>query len=156
MYTGVLDQNWIINLFRSIGYPIGPPSKIYEDNRATIKILLADRINLQARPLGVLITSLHELHVRKKLKWCTQEQTCNLLTSIPNLMVEKVSEISLIVPLVYDYILSQDHFIINNFFLASFMIQITLIVSNNNKSEIKTIKISSAHIITKKALVYQI
>ena len=37
MYKGVLDQNWIRDLFRSIGYPIGPPSKIYEDNQATIE-----------------------------------------------------------------------------------------------------------------------
>ena len=65
MYTGVLDQNWIRNFFRSIGYPIGPPSNLYEDNQATIKILLEDRITIQARPLDFLIASLHELHLIK-------------------------------------------------------------------------------------------
>ena len=25
IYTGVLDQNWIRNFYRSVGYPIGPP-----------------------------------------------------------------------------------------------------------------------------------
>ena len=59
MYTGVLDQNWIRDFFRSIGYPIGPPSKIYEDNQATIKIVLVDIITPQARLLGVLITAIH-------------------------------------------------------------------------------------------------
>ena len=65
MCTGVLDQNWIRDFFISIGYPIGPPSKIYEENQATIKILMADRITPQSRPLGVLIIALHELHLRK-------------------------------------------------------------------------------------------
>ena len=67
MYTGVLDQNCIRDFFISIGYLIGPPSKLYEDNQATIKIVLADRITHQARTIDFLITSLHELHLRKKL-----------------------------------------------------------------------------------------
>ena len=66
MYTVVLYQNCIINFFRSIGYPIGPPSKLYEDNQATIKRFLADRIIPQSIPLGILITDLHEIHLRKK------------------------------------------------------------------------------------------
>ena len=57
MYTGVLDQNWIRYLFRSISYPIGPPSKIYEYNKAKIYGLLTDIITLQARPLDLLITA---------------------------------------------------------------------------------------------------
>ena len=65
MYTGVLDQNWIIYFLRSIGYLIVPPPKLYEDNQATIKILPADRINPQYRPLDFLITAFHELHLRK-------------------------------------------------------------------------------------------
>ena len=56
MYTGVLDQNWIIELFISIGYPIGNSSKLYEDNQETIKRLLADRITPQDIPLDVLIS----------------------------------------------------------------------------------------------------
>ena len=61
----MLDQNWIRDLFRSIGYPIGPPSKLYKDNQATIKRVPADQITPQARPLEVLITALHELYLRK-------------------------------------------------------------------------------------------
>ena len=65
MYTAVLYQNWIRYLFRSIGYPIGPPSKLYGDNQATVKIVLAYRITPQDRPLYFLITALHEIHLRK-------------------------------------------------------------------------------------------
>ena len=65
MYKGVLDQNWIIDFFRSIGYPIGPPSNIYEDNQATIKRAPEDIIATQAIPLDVLITALHKLHLIK-------------------------------------------------------------------------------------------
>ena len=65
MYKGVLDKNWIINFFRPIGYPIVPQSKIQEDNQATIRRLLEDIITPQARPLNVLITAFHELHLRK-------------------------------------------------------------------------------------------
>ena len=65
MYTGVLDQNYIRYFFRSVFYPIGPPSKIYEDIQATIKIVPVDRITNKARPLDVLITALHELHLKK-------------------------------------------------------------------------------------------
>ena len=59
MYTGVVDQNRIINFFRSIGYPTGPQSKFYGDNQATIKIILANITTLQAIPINVLITALH-------------------------------------------------------------------------------------------------
>ena len=65
MYTGVLDQNWIRDLFRPIGYPIGPPSKLYEENQVTIKIVLVDIINPQDRPIEFLINALHELCLRK-------------------------------------------------------------------------------------------
>ena len=65
MYTWVLDKNWIRDFFRSIGYTIGPPPKIYEDNQSTIKRVLEDRIITQTRPLDVLISYLHELHPRK-------------------------------------------------------------------------------------------
>ena len=65
MHIGLLDQNFIRNFFRSIGYPIGPPSKLYPYNQATIKIFLADRITPQARPLGGLITDIHKFHLRK-------------------------------------------------------------------------------------------
>ena len=64
MYTGLLDQNWIRDFFRSIGYPIGPPSKNYQNNQATIKILMVDRITPQARPIDLLITALHEFSLR--------------------------------------------------------------------------------------------
>ena len=65
MHTGVLDKNWIRNFFRSIGYPIGPPSKLYEHKQASITIVLVDRITPQSRPLDVLINDFHELHLSK-------------------------------------------------------------------------------------------
>ena len=65
MYTGVLDQNWIRKFFRSIGYPIGPPSKIYEENQAKVRRVLVDRITPQSRTPDVLITYIHEIHIRK-------------------------------------------------------------------------------------------
>ena len=65
MYTGVLDQNWIRDFFRSIGYPIGPPSKLYEDKQAKIKIVLVGIITPLSRPINVLITALHEICPRK-------------------------------------------------------------------------------------------
>ena len=65
MYTGVLNQNWIRIFYRSIGYLIVPPSKLYEENQETIKILLADRITLQDNPLYVIITALHKIHILK-------------------------------------------------------------------------------------------
>ena len=40
MYTGVLYKNWIRDLFISICYPIGPPSKIHEENQAKIKKII--------------------------------------------------------------------------------------------------------------------
>ena len=49
----------------SIGYPIGPPSKLYEDNQATIIRVLVDIITPQSRPLDFLITALHEIHLIK-------------------------------------------------------------------------------------------
>ena len=65
MHTGVLDQNWIRNFYRPIGYPIGPPSKLYEDKEATIKRVLAERITTQLIPLNVRVTGLHELDPKK-------------------------------------------------------------------------------------------
>ena len=44
IYTGVLYPNWIKKFFRSIVYPIGPPSKLYEDNQTKIKSVLTDII----------------------------------------------------------------------------------------------------------------
>ena len=65
IYIGVFDQNWIIKFYILIVCPIVPPSKLYEYNQATIKILLAYRITPQARPKGFLITALHELCLLK-------------------------------------------------------------------------------------------
>ena len=65
IYTGVFYQNFIRNFYRSIGYPIRIPSKIYEDNQAKVLRILADRTNLQPRPLVVLITALHNIYLEK-------------------------------------------------------------------------------------------
>ena len=51
--------------FSSIGYLIGSPSKLYEYNQTTVKRLLVDIITTQYRPIDVLITALHEFHIRK-------------------------------------------------------------------------------------------
>ena len=58
MFKRVLDQNWINNFFRSIGYPIEPPSKIYEEKQAKIEVLLVDIITPQSIPLDFLITAI--------------------------------------------------------------------------------------------------
>ena len=136
MYTWVLDKNWIRDFFRSIGYTIGPPPKIYEDNQSTIKRVLANIITPQDRTIDVLITAHNEIHLRNHLKWCTQDQTCNMLTSTLNLMAEKFSEISLIMPSTPNYILPQDHLTMKFFVWASFMGQLTSI-------EIRIIKVRS-------------
>ena len=95
MYTGVTDQNWIRNFFRSIDYPIRPPPILYQDNQATIKKFLADRITPQDRTLDFLITALYELHIRKTFEIMdTRSLTCELMTSTPSLTAEKSSEIS--------------------------------------------------------------
>ena len=62
----MLYQNLIRNFFRPIGYPIVPPSKLYEDNQAKIKRVLEEMINPQVRPLGILITAIHKIHICKK------------------------------------------------------------------------------------------
>ena len=66
MCTGMLDKNWIRLFYRSIGYPIEYPSKLYEENQETIKRVSAYRITTQPSPLDVLITALHYLHLCKK------------------------------------------------------------------------------------------
>ena len=48
----------------SIGFPLSKPTPTYEDNQATIKQVLKDRITPEARPLDVLITGLHEHKLR--------------------------------------------------------------------------------------------
>ena len=65
MYTGVLYQKFIRKYCRPIGYPIGPPSKLYEENQAIMKIVLEYRIKTQSRNLDVIITAIHEHHIRK-------------------------------------------------------------------------------------------
>ena len=64
MYTGVLYHDCIIVLYIKIGYTIGIPSKLYEENQETIKRVLSYRITPKARPLDFLFTALHELHIR--------------------------------------------------------------------------------------------
>ena len=78
MYTGLLDQNWSRNLFRSIGYPIGPLLKLHQDNQATIKRVLMDRITTKSRPIEVIIISLHELHIRKKFNMADTRSNMHL------------------------------------------------------------------------------
>ena len=65
MLKGMLDQNYIRNFFISIGFPIRPLSKLYEDDLKTIKMFLVYRITPYARPLNVLITDLRSFHLCK-------------------------------------------------------------------------------------------
>ena len=65
MYTVVLNHNCIRNFCISIGYTIGPLSKLYKDNQVTIQRLLSDKITPQATPPDVLITPLHKKHPQK-------------------------------------------------------------------------------------------
>ena len=51
--------------YRTIGYPIGTPSKLYEDNQVTIKIVLVYRITPKDIPLDNLITTPHYLHLHE-------------------------------------------------------------------------------------------
>ena len=65
MYTALLDQNCIEDFYISIRYPTGTPYKLYEDDQATIKKGLVNRITPKARPLDALITSLHRICLQK-------------------------------------------------------------------------------------------
>ena len=67
MYTFVIDQNWIRNFYRSIDYHKELPSKLYEENEATIKRVSEDRITTKYRPLDFLVTILHDIHLSKIL-----------------------------------------------------------------------------------------
>ena len=82
----MLYTNWIRDLFRPIGYPIETPSKLYEYNQATIKILLADIITSQYIPIDVLITALLEIHLIKTFKIVVTRSNMQLsdLTSKPH------------------------------------------------------------------------
>ena len=61
----MLDKNRFRKFYRLILYPIGPTSKLYVENQATIKTFLEDKISPQSRPLDFLITALHDIHLRK-------------------------------------------------------------------------------------------
>ena len=63
----MLDQNLIRNFYIPIGYPIGPTSNIYEENQATIKIFLEDRITTRGSIIDVFITVIHEHQICKKM-----------------------------------------------------------------------------------------
>eukprot|EP00957_Ditylum_brightwellii_P194103 14782476-Ditylum_brightwellii.AAC.1 len=46
LHKGIIKVNGICNYSSSIGYSIGEPSTIYEDNAGTIKAITADHITL--------------------------------------------------------------------------------------------------------------
>ena len=91
--TGALDQNWI-NFFRLFGYPIVPPSKIYEDK----KIQLKYSWRTESIPDPDFLTSWSLLSMKfiykKHLKWWKQYLTWKFWTSNTSLMAEKSSGIS--------------------------------------------------------------
>ena len=78
MYIETLDKNSIRDFLRSIGYPIGHPSKLYDNNQAKIKILMANKITPQSRPLNILITAIHELHLRKTFEMVDKRSNMQL------------------------------------------------------------------------------
>ena len=47
--------------------PIVLPSALYKDNKETIKRVLSDSITTQSRPLDIVITSIHDIHIRKRI-----------------------------------------------------------------------------------------
>ena len=98
MYTGVLYKNWFRDFFRPVGYPIGPPSELYENNQATIKRVLANIITTQYRPLDVLITAIHKILLRKTFEMVDTRSNMQLADLNYNPHGGKISEISLIVP----------------------------------------------------------
>lgn len=64
LFNGVRKTFCIRNFMTSIGSPICLPTPTYEDNQATIKQVNKDRLTPRARPVDVLITSLHEHKLR--------------------------------------------------------------------------------------------
>ena len=70
-------------------------------------MVFVDRVTPQFIPLDAWITALCELHLCKYLTWWTQNQTCNLLISIPNPMEGKFSGILLTARLESAYIRHQ-------------------------------------------------
>ena len=138
MYTGVVDQNWIRNFIRSIGYPIGPPSKLYYDNQATIKIFLANRVTPQDIPTNNLITDIHELHIRKTFKMVNTRSNMQLadLNSKPH--GETSSGVSLTTPFYITSILLQVHNNTNYFNLISYMGLITSITTSIRKMRLNS------------------
>ena len=76
-YTCVVDQNSIF-VFRSIGYPIGAQSKLYEYNQATINQVLANRITPQTQHIDVLINSINEYHLEQTFATVDTRSTMKL------------------------------------------------------------------------------
>ena len=65
LYAGVNYAVYWRGFASSIGYPITGPIPTYEDNQATIQIVLANRVTPQVRHLDSLIMALHEWHTCK-------------------------------------------------------------------------------------------
>ena len=64
LFHGVKNTFCIHNFLLSIGSPISRPTPTYEDNQATIKQVLKDRLTPQECPVDVLVCSLHEHQLR--------------------------------------------------------------------------------------------
>ena len=82
IYTVVLDQKWNREFYRDIGYPIVPPSKLYENNQVTMKKVLKYRITPRYRPLDVLIASIHKSHLCK---------TCEMVDTRSNMQLAYIN-----------------------------------------------------------------
>ena len=156
MQTGVLDQNWIRNFFRSIDYPIGLPSKIYKNSQETITIVLADRITPQARYLNILITALHELHLRKTFDMVDPRSNMHLanLNYKPHVGKSLINTIDCAISARFYPPPGPEHYKILCLYKCHEPSHINF--DQNNKSEIRMGKISNAHNFTTKPCANQI
>ena len=64
LQTGVKETISLRHLLTNLGLSIPKPTVTYEDNQATIRQVLANRLTPQVRHLDVLITWLNEQHLK--------------------------------------------------------------------------------------------
>ena len=112
--------------FISVGYPIGPPSKSYGVNQATINSL-DKKLSIPKQGQFVYWLLLYMSFISARyLTWWTQDQTYNLLMSTSNIMADKVLAILFIKRLVSASIFPQDQIITNTFSSTVSMDPITI------------------------------
>ena len=111
---------------------------------------MVNRITPKAIPIDVLLTSLHELHLRKNIEMVDTRSNIQLSELNSNPHGVKVSKFLLIVPSASNSILPHDRFTIINFVSASFIVQITSIVIKRRKLRSKRQKYPVYSIVLRK------